>query len=188
MVFPISVPRNDWRSCPLAPTACATTYPTMATRRLLVAVIGLWAIMVVGLHCAWFGGSGAAVHLQSGAHDPAAQGEVKTKLTNDGNTAVIVTVKHLAPADRLAAGATTYVVWARPLGAPAEPATGTRTDPPPGGRDFNLGGLKIDQDLGGSLETTTPFHSFELFITAESSSSVTTPTSQRALWATVTRE
>jgi hypothetical protein len=74
--------------------------------------------LALGLGCSWFGG-GSAVHLQSGAQAPAAEGEVKTKLTKDGNTAVAVTVKHLAPPDRLARDATTYVVWAHPLGTPA---------------------------------------------------------------------
>jgi hypothetical protein len=53
---------------------------------------------------------------------------------------------------------------------------------------YNLGGLKISKNLDGELDAVTPFHSFELFITPESSSSVTTPNGERALWTTITKE
>jgi hypothetical protein len=141
--------------------------------------------LAIGVGCSWFG-SGSAVHLQSGPQAPAAQGEVKTKLTKDGNTAVTVTVKHLAPPDRLARDATTYVVWAHPLGTPAgaRPETGGPSE----SVFFNLGGLKIDRDLNGDLTTTTPYHSFDVLITPEPSASVSKPTNNRALWATVTHD
>jgi hypothetical protein len=141
--------------------------------------------LAIGLGCSWFGG-GSAVHLQSGPQAPAAQGEVKTKLTKDGNTTVTVTVKHLAPPDRLARDATTYVVWAHPLGTPA--GAGAASGGPADGGFFNLGGLKIDGDLNGDLTTTTPYHSFDLLITPEPSAAVTKPTNNRALWATVTHD
>lgn len=153
-------------------------------RRTIVGGVSLAAAFVFATGCALFGGGTSAVHLQSGGQDPAAQGTVKTKITNDGNTAVTVDVKHLAPPNRIAPGASTYVVWVHPLGVPATRGSGERADD----TAYNLGGLKVDSDLNGDLSTTTPFHSFELFITAESSAAVTKPTSDRALWATVSRE
>jgi len=48
--------------------------------------------------------------------------------------------------------------------------------------------LKIDKNLDGRLETVTPFHSFDLFITPEPSSAVTTPNGERALWTTITKD
>ncbi len=47
--------------------------------------------------------------------------------------------------------------------------------------------MKISKNLDGELETTTPFRSFELFITAEPSSAVTAPKGERMLWATIAK-
>jgi len=153
------------------------------------------AVGLTGPGCSLFGGGAARVHLESGARNPASQGEVKTKLTGDNNTAVTVTVKHLAPPEKLAQGATTYVVWARPTGIPTarqeKSATYPERQPVSGQTEsgvYNLGGLKIDKNLDGRLETVTPFHSFDLFITPEPSSAVTTPNGERALWTTITKD
>jgi hypothetical protein len=159
-----------------------------------IAVVAL-TIGASALGCSLFGGGASSVQLQSGPQNPASQGEVKTKLTSDNNTEVKVTVKHLAPPDRLAQGATTYVVWARPAEMPAAREDKSATYPErqaASGRTengvYNLGGLKISKNLDGERDTVTPFHSFELFITPEPSSSVTTPNGERALWTTITKE
>lgn len=153
------------------------------------------ATIVCAPGCAMFGGGegrASTVALSSSAQSAASEGQVKTKITSDRNTKVTVTVKHLAPPERSAQGATTYVVWVRPLGVPAaraeRPAEYSERQAS-SGRDengvFNLGGLKISEDRDGELQTVTPFHSFELFITAEPSSAVTAPNGERVLWATV---
>lgn len=171
----------------------------MSIRMVGRASLGIVAVaLTVGVSapgCSLFGAGASSVQLQSGPQNPASQGEVKTKLTSDNNTEVTVTVKHLAPPDRLAQGATTYVVWARPAEMPSARGEKSATYPERqavSGRTengvYNLGGLKINKDLDGELDTVTPFHSFELFITPEPSSSVTTPNGERALWTTITKE
>lgn len=153
------------------------------------------AVGLSGAGCSLFGAGAASVPLEAGSQNPASQGEVKTKLTSDNNTEVTVTVKHLAPPAKLAQGATTYVVWARPTGVPIAREDKAATYPErhavSGQTEkgvYNLGGLKISKDLDGQLETVTPFHSFELFITPEPSSAVTTPNGERALWTTITKD
>lgn len=164
----------------------------------------LWAVgTVFGLilaltslpGCAMFRSNGGGkVALTASRSAPAAQGEIATKTTNDQNTQVKIKVKHLAPPESIAQGATTYVVWVRPLGMPV--AQGERTGDYPERQEsqsgnevgvYNLGGMKISKDLDGELNTTTPFRAFELFITAESSSAVTAPNGERVLWATITK-
>lgn len=104
---------------------------------------------------------------------PSAEGTVKTSDAGNNNTGVDVQVKHLARPQKLDPSATTYVVWARPLGD--------------FGRPQSLGALSVDQELTGRLSGTTAFRDFELFITAESSAQVQDPRGERLLWATVTQ-
>jgi len=103
---------------------------------------------------------------------PAAQGTVTATSADNNNTNIVVDVHHLAPPDRVQPGATTYVVWARGPG-----------------RDSyqNLGGLRVDSDLHGRLQTVTPMRSFDVIITAEASPMVTEPASKRVLSATIER-
>jgi hypothetical protein len=156
--------------------------------------VGRVSVLLCGLGsagCGLFGPRGNTVPLAASAQAPAAQGEVKTSRTSDQNTRVSVKVKHLAPPDRMSQGASTYVVWARPMGVPAARVDGQR-ELVAGREDssglYNLGGLKIGKELDGELETMTPFKSFELFITAEPSSGVTAPRGERILWTTVTNQ
>lgn len=103
---------------------------------------------------------------------PAAQGTVTATSAANNNTAIVVDVHHLAPPERVQPGATTYVVWAR--------ATGRD--------DYqNLGGLKVDSDLHGRLQTVTSLRSFDVIVTAEESPTVTTPARKRVLSATIER-
>src|SRR4051812_43716492 len=101
---------------------------------------------------------------------PAAQGSVKTSIDSNSNTAVSVDVKHLAPPAKVADGATTYVVWAQPRGADAPQ---------------NLGALKVDKNLTGTLYTVLPFDEFKVFITAEPTPGVTAPSGDELLAANV---
>lgn len=104
---------------------------------------------------------------------PSAEGTVKTSDAGNNNTGIDVQVKHLARPQKLDPSATTYVVWARPLGD--------------FGRPQSLGALSVDQELTGRLSGTTAFRDFEVFITAESSAQVQDPRGERLLWATVTQ-
>ncbi|MBL8950410.1 MAG: hypothetical protein JNK82_06515 [Myxococcaceae bacterium] len=101
---------------------------------------------------------------------PAAQGNVRTMGAPNDNVRVIVKVKHLAPADRVASGATTYVVWAQPTGSD---------------KVQNLGALSVDKKLNGSLMTVLPYESFKVFITAEPGANITEPTGDMLMTAMV---
>ena len=92
---------------------------------------------------------------------PAAEGKVQVaSAEKDGNHDVKLQVDHLAPANRVSTGASTYVVWLRPQnGAPQ-----------------NVGVLQPDQDLKASLETKTPFRAFQIMVTPEPNPGATSPT------------
>ncbi len=98
---------------------------------------------------------------------PSAEGTAKFKPTSNDNTSIDLTVKHLAHPERLTPPATTYVVWLQHAnGAPPQ----------------NIGALKVDDQLTGTLDTVTPQHSFDLFITAENNSQIDKPSGQKLLW------
>jgi len=96
---------------------------------------------------------------------PAAEGKVTTEEGDNGNTAVRVEVKHLAPASRVAPDATTYVVWVHPLGQSIQ----------------NVGALKLDDDLVGRLELVTSHKTFRIIVTPEAQATLSTP-SHRAVF------
>lgn len=112
------------------------------------------------------------VAMAASSRVPAAQGQVKLDDAGNGNTAVAVQVKHLAPADHTTPGATTYVVWAQP----------------PNGAPQNLGALQLGPELDGSLKTITPLRDFELFVTPEPSATSPAPTGERVLSTRVNRK
>lgn len=92
---------------------------------------------------------------------PAAIGEVAAAVGPNGNTKLTITVKHLAQPERGAPGASVYVVWASEL------ETGSIA--------HNLGALRVDADLNGRLQSTTPMRSFDLVITAEPTANAESP-------------
>lgn len=107
--------------------------------------------------------------LTTSAGIPAAEGTVKAEPTKNGNTALDIEVRHLAPPGRLDAATTTYVVWVQ---APGEAAQ-------------NLGALRVDDGLRGRLRTVTPLRSFDLFITGEPGPTAAAPTGRPMLTARV---
>lgn len=119
------------------------------------------------------GSSTQHISMSSSPEIPAAQGTVEATETRNGNTALVVAVRHLAPPERVTPGATTYVVWVR------DDAQGEAQ---------NVGALHVDSDLNGSLKTTTPLQSFRVFITAEAQSTVTVPRGQELFLASVPRD
>ncbi len=102
----------------------------------------------------------------------AAQGKVHVTDAGSGNAHVVVEIHHVPSAAKTAPGATTYVVWAHPVG----------------GKPMNLGALKVNDDLTGELRTLTPMKHFDLFITAESTPEASAPTSVPVLSARVDRD
>ncbi|HEX6315854.1 MAG TPA: hypothetical protein VFZ73_13380 [Gemmatimonadaceae bacterium] len=103
---------------------------------------------------------------------PAAQGTAKASGTENDNTLLEVEVRHLASPEKVAAGATTYVVWVRGSGQY---------------NSQNLGALRVDDNLRATLRTVTPLKSFDVFITAEASPTATTPTNAPLLTASFRR-
>lgn len=102
---------------------------------------------------------------------PSAEGSLKVAREKNGNTLMRLSVAHLAPPSRLTPGASTYVVWARPMGT--------------GEVAHNVGGLRVDDALRGDLEALVPFASFDLFVTPEPSRGVLSPSGEPVLWTTV---
>ncbi len=124
-----------------------------------------------------FVGLAACHHEQSGpqpvtlsASDkvPAANGSFEALPAGNGNTAIHLSVAHMAPPDKVAAGATTYVVWVQPLASDGQPQ--------------NVGALHVDANRRGALDTITPLRSFEVFVTPEASASVQQPSGTPLLW------
>jgi hypothetical protein len=116
---------------------------------------------------------GACAHdtvpLQASSDVPAAQGELKLRTGDSGNTKLNVEVAHLAEPEKVRPGATNYVVWVQsPQGPPQ-----------------NVGALKVGDDRKGELATTTPYSEFQLFITAEPNPTAAMPSSERLMFANV---
>lgn len=112
------------------------------------------------------------VRMMSSPDIPAAEGTVQTSTTDDGNTSLRIEVRHLARPERVAPEATSYVVWVRPSA---------------GGEPQNLGALKVDKNLRGTLSTVTPLSDFSIFITAEPSPTVSAPSTRNLLSASIAR-
>ncbi|MEP7347583.1 MAG: hypothetical protein ABI877_20100 [Gemmatimonadaceae bacterium] len=104
---------------------------------------------------------------------PAAAATAKVSATDNGNTKIELVVNHLAMPERVAPGATVYVVWVRGNEALDRPQ--------------NIGALKVDSDLNGKLTAVTPLLAFELFVTPESMQDVTDPAGKHVLFTTVTK-
>jgi hypothetical protein len=111
------------------------------------------------------------LRLTTSSDIPAAQGTVKISTTDNGNTKIDLLVEHLASPERINPGATVFVVWARGSEDGAQPQ--------------NLGALKVDDNLNGSITAVTPLRSFEVYITAEPSQMSEWPTGKPLLYTTV---
>ncbi len=102
---------------------------------------------------------------------PAGQGTVKATAGDNGNTNVAVRVKHLAPPSKIAADAAIYVVW-------LQPRNGDRQ---------NIGALKLNDNLEGSLDTVTPHRRFQVTVTPEAGGQVSQPTHEPVFTSDVER-
>lgn len=98
---------------------------------------------------------------------PAAKGEVHFGKTDDGNISIHLSVKYLADPQKLQPPAAIYVVWvSKDKDSPAQ----------------NIGALNVEKDREGKIKTVTPFHAFQLYVTAEANGEVQAPTGTRLLW------
>jgi hypothetical protein len=114
--------------------------------------------------------------LQASPKVPAAEGTVSVQDGDNGNYKVALNVKHMAPPDKVATGASSYVVWLRPLASDNQNQAQTAQ---------NMGALTVNNDLEGNLTTVTPYRQFDLFVTAEPAPNSTAPTGEQLLSTTV---
>jgi hypothetical protein len=116
-------------------------------------------------------GCATTATLMGGKSAPGARGEVKVTQGNNGNSKVHVEVKHLAAPGEVLDGAAAYVVWVQSV---------DHVSPPQ-----NVGELRVDGDLEGSLSTVTSMPAFDLTITPETSGQVLTTVNKPVLSARV---
>lgn len=133
----------------------------MKTTTRAAAFGGLLMLMLLSVGGTAVSLAGERLTLGGSPEIPAAEGEARLKVTRNGNTEIKLTVKHLAPPGRITPGADVFVVWVRGLAAGSLPQS--------------LGALKIDGNLSGKLTGATALASFDLFLTAEASQTVTVP-------------
>jgi len=98
-------------------------------------------------------------HLDSTKVVPSAMGGIDTNKDKNGNTVVDLKAEHLARPGMLTPPANAYVVWFQQQGSDPE----------------NEGQLAVGNDLKAQMKTTTPYHNFDIFITAESDPTTKTP-------------
>ena len=104
--------------------------------------------------------------MRAGESNPAATGVIHANTDRNGNLAIEIESKHLAPPDRLSPAHSTYVVWVQPAGKPAEV----------------LGQLRVNtDDMAASFKTSVPYHNFDIFVTAEDSPKPDAPSSTEVL-------
>lgn len=99
------------------------------------------------------------VEMKTSSTVPAAEGRAILEHDRNKNVQVTLEVRHLAKPQSLAPAKGTYVVWIQPEGQEAN----------------NVGVLRVNDELKGDFRTTTPYKKFDLFVTAEDSPTVSTP-------------
>jgi hypothetical protein len=83
---------------------------------------------------------------------PSSEGTVESSVDDNGNVRLAVEVTRLPHPSKVSPGATVYVVWIKPGSAVLQ----------------NAGTLVVDEDdLTGTLETVTPYKTFQLTVTPE---------------------
>jgi hypothetical protein len=104
--------------------------------------------------------------MRAGESNPAAMGVVHVNTDRNGNLAIEVEAKHLAPPDRLSPAHSNYIVWIQPSGQQPQ----------------MLGELRVNtQDEAASFKTSVPYHNFDIFVTAEDTAKPITPSSTEVL-------
>jgi hypothetical protein len=109
--------------------------------------------------------------LEGTAAGPASEGTALLADAPNGNTALRLKVKHLAPAKKVVEDAEVYVVWVQPED----------------GQPQNVGVLTVNDELEGMLNTVTPFKKFRVTVTPEKSGQVQEPTNEEVFSSDVQR-
>jgi len=125
-----------------------------------------FAVAMIALLAVWPFASAKEYHMTAATSVPGATGTVKAaKSKGNGNIKLDIEVNHLARPSSLTPSANNYLVWIRPNG----------------GEAFKQGAIGVDKNLSGELKLETVSKDFDVFITAEQSDSVTSPSSVEVL-------
>ena len=100
---------------------------------------------------------------------PGGEGKISFEHDRNKNTRFTVHTKHLARPDSLTPAKAQYVVWVQPRGK----------DPQ------NIGTLKLNENLEGSVSGTTPYQTFDVIVTAEDSGNADRPSGPEIFRGTV---
>ena len=111
------------------------------------------------------------IHLTPATSVPAATATAEITHDSNGNTVIKLDVKHLARPENLTPPESVYVVWIQPRDA----------------APIKEGQLQVNNDLSAHLRTPTTYKTFRLFVTAEPSAEVTSPSGQQVLSQEVVR-
>jgi hypothetical protein len=103
---------------------------------------------------------------------PAAEGKVVTGTDRNGNTDVEIAVRHLAEPQKLSPAKQGYLVWIQAHGKQPE----------------LQGVLRVNENLEGTLKTSTPYKVFDVLITAEDNLRPDSPSELVVLRGTVERK
>jgi hypothetical protein len=79
-------------------------------------IVAAWCLIAMSLGCAWTEvlTGPSEVHFTRSLLVPAADGVTEVRRDENGNAPLDIKVDHLAPPERIAPGATSYVVWVNP--------------------------------------------------------------------------
>lgn len=104
--------------------------------------------------------------MQSGERTAGAEGQMTVTVDDNGNQVIDLAVAHLPRPSQLSEEMATFTVWMRPADA---------------NNYYNVGRLKLNEDRTGMLMFTTPFSSYDLMVTAETSPHEMSPSNQVVL-------
>jgi hypothetical protein len=129
--------------------------------------MSMFQLAAIALFAIWPFSGGKDYPMTADPSVPAASGTVHVqKDKGNGNTKLDIKVKNLARPSSLNPPATAYIVWVRPNG----------------GEAVKEGSIGVDgKNLDGELHVVTVSKDFDVFITPEQSTTVTTPSSMEVL-------
>jgi hypothetical protein len=104
--------------------------------------------------------------LRNSELNPAATAVAHVNTDRNGNLEVNLQVEHIAPPDRLNPAHSVYVVWMQA----------------PNKQPEMLGLMRVNtDDMAASLKTKVPYHSFDIFVTAEDNNHPDSPSGPEVL-------
>lgn len=123
------------------------------------AFLAIFGLLLLSTACA------KHIHLTPATTVPAATAKADITHDSNGNTLIKLDVKHLARPENLTPPASVYIVWVQPRDGAA----------------IKQGQLQVSDDLSAHFTSPTTYKTFKLFVTAEQSVSVTSPSGQQVL-------